>query len=539
MRVAIYPRVSSEEQQERGTIKNQIEFALKYCDLHQLNIAEWYKDDGVTGTVPLQDRPAGARLLDDAKAGKLDMLLIYKIDRLGRSARVILNAVYDLEQYGVKIRSMTEPFDTGDPNGRFLLTILAGVADLERETILSRMWLGANRAARAGRWLGGITPYGYFVNEEGYLEINDNHLPGMDMSEADVIRLIYKLTVEQHYSTIKVADYLNALGVPPSYVKDGRLLKRGKRKVNTAGIWRPARVRNIICSTTYKGIHEYGKRSNKKRDLITREVPAIVSAADWTRAQKVLRENQLDSTRNSKNHYLLRGLIKCGTCGLTYCGINYAATYKQTEKAYYVCNGKTIYRGPLQGKCTSKNVPQWWIEGLVWQDCVDFIQNPGEALKELAKSMKGRQSQKGTLVAEREMILKAAQEKEAEKESILDLFRKSIISSADVEKQLQKIAIEKSHLENRVKELELQIEDEVNIADQIISAEELLIVLRDKISGELSFETRREIVKALVKGITVETSVDENGRTHTVVSASYSFINSVIRTPKGSPHPPA
>jgi site-specific DNA recombinase len=188
MRTAVYARVSSEDQAERGTIENQLEFARKYGDLHQIEIVRWYKDDGVSGTIPLESREEGAKLLEDAKKDVFNLLLIYRLDRLGRSARIILNAVHELEQYGVKIRSMTEPFDTGDPNGRFLLTILAGVADLERETILERMWHGANRAAREGKWLGGIVPYGYRVNDEGYLEVNEDPLPGMDISEADVVR---------------------------------------------------------------------------------------------------------------------------------------------------------------------------------------------------------------------------------------------------------------------------------------------------------------------------------------------------------------
>jgi site-specific DNA recombinase len=108
-----------------------------------------------------------------------------------------LNGVHTLEQYGIKIKSMTEPFDTGDPSGRFLLTILAGVADLERSNILDRLWHGANRAARNGKWLGGICPYGYRVDNEGYLTISDTPLPGFDMSEADVARLVFRLTVEQ------------------------------------------------------------------------------------------------------------------------------------------------------------------------------------------------------------------------------------------------------------------------------------------------------------------------------------------------------
>ena len=103
---------------------------------------------------------------------------------------MISNAIYDLEKYGVKLKSMTEPFDTGNASGRFLLTILAGVADLERSNILERMCLGANQSAREGIWLDSIVPYGYFKNDEKYLEINDHIMPSCGMSEANIIRLM-------------------------------------------------------------------------------------------------------------------------------------------------------------------------------------------------------------------------------------------------------------------------------------------------------------------------------------------------------------
>lgn len=529
-KVAAYLRVSSEEQQERQTIENQAEFAAKYCDLHQLTIVEWYRDDGVTGTLPLEARPAGARLLEDARAGRFDLLLIYRLDRLGRNARIILNAVYELEQHGVKIRSMTEPFDTGDPSGRFLLTILAGVADLERETILERMWHGANRAARAGKWLGGIVPYGYRVNEDGYLEINEDPLPGFDTSEADVIRLIYRLVGQQHYSTFRVADYLNALGIPPSYVKDGRQVKHGKRKENTAGIWRPSRIRNMIVNPTYKGVHYYGRRTNKERELIPREVPAIVSEELWEKAQQVLRENQLEAMKNAKRRYLLRGLIKCGTCGLTYYGVAYSGARRELT-AYYVCGGKIAYRGPLQGKCTSKNLPAEWIEDLVWQACVEFINNPGEAIKELAATMESRHSQKAALEAEMETVQRAAEEKEIEKQAILDLYRKRVITSADVELQLQKIGQEKAALDERVRELRRQIEAENDLTQQFDTVEALLADLRAKLTDDPPFEVRREIVRTLVKEIVVHTiPSDSGGRPKASVTVHYTFSNGVSRT---------
>jgi site-specific DNA recombinase len=66
MQVAIYARVSSEEQAERGTIENQLDFARKYCDLHQLSIIDWYKDDGITGTIVLDERVEGRCLMEDA-----------------------------------------------------------------------------------------------------------------------------------------------------------------------------------------------------------------------------------------------------------------------------------------------------------------------------------------------------------------------------------------------------------------------------------------------------------------------------------------
>ncbi|WP_311837250.1 recombinase family protein [Brevibacillus aydinogluensis] len=529
-RLAVYARVSSDDQAERGTIENQLEFARKYADLHQLEIVKWYKDDGVTGTIPLDARPAGRELLEDAKNGQIDLLLIYRLDRLGRSARIILNAVHELEGYGVKIRSMTEPFDTGDPSGRFLLTILAGVADLERETILERMWYGANRAARTGKWLGGIVPYGYRVNREGFLEINEDPLPHSDMSEAGVVRLIFHMIANQGHSCIKVADYLNALGVPTSYTKDDRKVTRGKRKEKTSGIWRPARIRNIIINTTYKGLHQYGKRSNRKREIIEREVPAIVDVETWEKAQQVLKNNQIEALRNTKNRYLLRGLMKCQCCGLTYVGANYRGS-KRALRGYYVCTGKQAYRGPLQGKCPSKNIPQDWIEDVVWKDCLTFIHHPGEALKEIAATLKTKQAEKHDLESERTIIRKAIEDKDIERQSILDLFRKNIITFSDLEKQIQKINQEKELLEQRLRDIQSSLQAEQNYAMKTTNAIQLLHELRDKLTDEPSFEMKREIVKTLVQSIQVHTIHDEHTkRPRASVTIKYSFSKDVIHT---------
>lgn len=544
--VHIYARVSSEDQQERETIENQIDFAKKYCDLHKLDIVDIYKDDGISGKIPLENRPEGQRLVKDASDGKVKVVLIYNIKRLGRSARDILNSVYQLEQYGVKIRSMTEPFDTGNPHGRFILTVLAGVAELDRETTLETMWLGANRAARKGKWLGGIVPYGYFVNSEGYIEPCEDPLPGKEeMTEAGVIRLMYELVANQKWSATKVANYFNSLGIPPAYVKDGRTVKRGKRKVRTAGIWTASRIYNMLVNTTYKGIHVYGKRTKKDRELINRTVPAIVSEEEWERAQQVLRENRIEAACRVHHPYLLRGLIKCGICGLTYHGTAYAGP-KRKLKPYYVCGGKVVHRGPFLGRCPSRNVPAEWLEQIVWNECVSFIQNPGEMINELAGSMNDQKARRNSLEEEIKLIKQELERKDLERHDIITLFRKRIITASDVEKQLQVMMNERASLQKRLRQLEEQLSNESNLIQHYTHAQKLLNDLREKIKGDIPFELKKEIVKTLVKVIIVKNAVPTDPedkikrKPPVVVEVHYGFTNAkeLSLTDKGSSSPP-
>ncbi len=520
LNVAIYCRVSSEDQQERGTIENQIEFATKYCDLHQLNIIQWYKDDGISGALPFELRPEASLMLQDAQEKKFDTLLFYRLDRFGRSARTILNGVHTLEQYGIKIKSMTEPFDTGDPAGRFLLTILAGVADLERSNILERLWHGANRAARNGKWLGGICPYGYRVDEEGFLAVSTIPLPGFEMSESDVVQMIYRLTTEQHMSTIKIADYLNALGLPPKYAIEGRKVARGKRKENTSGHWLPGRVRNMIVQTTYKGIHGYGKRSKKEREIIEREVPAIVPIDVWESAQLVLKDNQLEATRCAKHKYLLRSRVKCSICNLNYSGTGFKGA-KGERTPYYVCNGKTTYRGKYMGKCPSKNMPANWLDEKVWDDCVDFINNPGKLLD--GDGLSPEEESNVSTEQELKMIASSLSQKDSEIQPILDLYRKRLITDKDVEDQLSKINNEKTSLETKQKELKNALAtttDEMNRRKDVIS---LLDNLKEKIAGEITWETKRDIIKQLVREVIVHTKHSED-RDEPEVKLSVKFV---------------
>jgi site-specific DNA recombinase len=151
---AVYLRVSTEEQRERQSIATQREFGERYCQLHDLPVYRVYADDGISGTMALELRPEGSEILKDARLGKFNQLLVYKLDRLGRETRLILNGVDELEKVGVRVRSMTEEFDTGTPSGRLMLTLLSGFASHERDMIRERCVAGTLRVAEPAFGLG-------------------------------------------------------------------------------------------------------------------------------------------------------------------------------------------------------------------------------------------------------------------------------------------------------------------------------------------------------------------------------------------------
>src|SRR5260370_33872910 len=192
MPVAVYARVSTEEQRERESIETQYDFGQRFCQMYALPVFRSYADDGLPGTIPLDRRPEGSQILRDARLGRFDQLLVYRLDRLGRETRLILNAVADLEKLGVRVRSMTEEFDAGTATGRLMLTMLSGFASHERDVIRERSVAGTNRVAQSGAWMGGVVPFGYRkvgTRSDARLIVCENKIPGNDMSEADVIRM--------------------------------------------------------------------------------------------------------------------------------------------------------------------------------------------------------------------------------------------------------------------------------------------------------------------------------------------------------------
>lgn len=544
---AVYCRVSSEEQEQNQNIKNQISAIKTFVDLQKsdgskLEIKDWYLDDGVSGTIPLERRHAGAKLLLDASDGKFNIVLVWKLDRLARKPSITLNTIETLEGYGIGVRSITEAFDASTPAGRLMLNMLASFAGFERDNIVERSIEGTNRRAREGQWLGGIIPYGYEVvgkKKDARLVVSEKVIPNHSISESDVVRMIYGKLVDGNESCVKIADELNALGIPPAYTKDNRQLQRtmaeGKRKVNTAGIWRPARIRNMVVNPVYKGLHIYGKRSQKQRELISRTVAAIVSEQDWEKAQQTLRANRLLSDRNAKEKYLLRGLVKCGLCGLTYTGCTYHSS-QGGRKRYYRCNGKTAYRGPYQGKCQGKAVNADALEEAVWKEIEKTLLNPNITLERLNQKYLNQEKRSAVLEAEKALVEKSVMSKKGEKERMLDVYRRQLISINDLESQLVKIAGEEKSLSVRLDELQSSAREQERVEEKLNKAGELIQKLQEVLKNPLPWKVKRKVVQLLVWEVRVDTVVQDNKRKAEIV-LTFAFDENMLsanHTPTGS-----
>jgi site-specific DNA recombinase len=532
----MYVRVSSDEQRDAQTINTQREVLRKHVTLLDATIVEEYADEGVSGTIPLCCRPAGDRLISDARSGRFEEVLVYRLDRLGRDPRAVFNAVGDLENLGIAVRSATEPFDTTTPSGRLMLGMLASFAGFERESILQRSRDGTDRLAREGAWLGGIVPYGYRVEgvkRDARLVVADAPLAGAGLSEAEVVRLIFRLAADDQLSTIKIADKLNALGIAPAYARDRREVRRGKRIERTAGIWRAGRVRNMLVSTTYKGEHEYGKRSTKHRNTILRQVPAIVTVEEWARAQETLRRNRSFSSPIARHKYLLRGLIKCADCGLTFIGTGY--TTAGGRRAYYVCNGKQSSRGingASGGRCPSKSLPGS-IEDAIWDDIEAFLRNPGDILERAKDQLANSTPDADTRASELAAIQSALDDHEHQRDRVVGLYRRGGLDDAALDRQLAEIDCEKHRLESDASRIRAKHRDQIDAERSVLDATELLSELHARLDEPITWELKRELVEALVAAISAET-VETDGKPIVRATVTYRFTPVITCTGTGS-----
>ena len=260
VKVAVYTRVSTQEQADEGTsLEYQEQQVRSYCKTQGWQIYHCYADPGHTGKD--DNRPGLKHLLSDAKLGLFTKVVVYKLDRMARKLKLLLELEDRLQDADVALLSVKETIDTSIPTGRLVFHILGLVGEWEREAIIERTRSGRLQRFREGSWAGGIPPYGYSHNKSTRKLV-------ISETAATIVRRIFDDYVSGK-SLNGIADSLNSDKVRPRSSK-------GKG-------WRETAVRNIIINPAYKGTlivnrHEHIANIAKvdMSKAIVINVPAIV-----------------------------------------------------------------------------------------------------------------------------------------------------------------------------------------------------------------------------------------------------------------------
>jgi DNA invertase Pin-like site-specific DNA recombinase len=361
IKCAIYTRKSCEEglEQDFNSLDAQRASGENYIasQTHEnwRLISKHYDDGGYSGGNT--NRPALQELFDDIRTGLIDMVVVYKIDRLSRSIFDFAKIVELFEKHSIGFVSVTQSFNTSTSSGKLMLNMLLSFAQYEREITGERIRDKFAESKKKGMWMGGCVPLGYKVENRKLMIVED---------DARIVRFIYGefLKIESFYG---VAHLLNRLG----YRTKVKQLKNGK----TVGgqLFEPKAVLKILKTPYYKGYVPH------KGNMYKGEHEAVISEETWDKVQEKFaqRATEKKPRHKSSNRALLSGLIRCATCDRlmapTSCRKNGTVKYH-----YYTCYNQVKYK---TCKALFKSVPAEPIERNVVEEALRIIKSPEIVLK--------------------------------------------------------------------------------------------------------------------------------------------------------------
>lgn len=342
-RVAIYTRVSTDDQVEGTSLEHQRARCEQYvADRDGFALAESYVDGGESGS--RASRPALDRMMAAVDAGAIDVVVVWKLDRLGRSVRHLENLLHELEDAGVAFVSVGDGLDYSTPAGRAMRQVQAVFAEMERSLILERTTAGLRSRATEGFWPGGPAPYGFRLDRDGgrtRLAIHE--------SEAEVLRRAAAMLIDEGLTSWTAAEALNKLGMTP---------RKGPR-------WVHNRLRRVMQSSTLNGEWTYGRGDS----AIRVEIPRILEPDRYAALQDVLTATSITTPRKKGRYYLLSKGRLLGRCGGSYGGV----WRVERESRVYRCVNSRPEADP---RCLDHNINADMAEEIVWGEVVALLSDP-------------------------------------------------------------------------------------------------------------------------------------------------------------------
>jgi len=471
IRCAIYTRKSTEEglDQQYNSLDAQRDAGEAYVR-SQTNegwelVHDRYDDGGFSGGNI--ERPALKRLMEDIQAGKIDCVVVYKVDRLSRSLLDFARVMETFDKYSVSFVSVTQHFNTTHSMGRLTLNILLSFAQFEREIIGERIRDKLAAQCRRGQWTGGYPVLGYDVDRSERtpkLVINPE--------EATKVRRIFSLYLELK-NLLPVVEELDKRGWNNKLWQSKKGLPKGGRQFDKCS------VHALLTNPIYSG------KIKHKTDLYQGQHQAIVDEEIFERVQAQLRENGFNRGNRipSKHGGLLKGLIRCPNC-------NVAMVHNMTKRnsivyRYYTCV-RAIKRGRLA--CKHPSLPAGEIEAAVVDQVRDISRDAGLRDEIIRQAMVATQQGRKEIEAHQIQLGRQLTRDHGEiRQLALDERPDSQVSHriADIQERIEKAEVELAKVNRRLVDLEKHEMSTQEIEDALVDFDRIWDALTTREQSQL------------------------------------------------------
>jgi site-specific DNA recombinase len=517
--IAIYARVSSDQQTQEATVDSQVE-ALKQrvvADGHVVLPHDVFIDEGFSGATLV--RPALERLRDRVAEGAIEIVYVHSPDRLARKYAYQVVLLDEFRKHGVTLIFLQGP--KGETAEDELLVQVQGmIAEYERAKILERSRRGKIHRARQGSVnpMSGA-PYGFL-----YMKKTDDAPASYQilLHEAKVVRRIFETFVREQKSIGEIVRTLNAERVPT---------RRGAPRWDRTTVWailrNPAQMgkaafgktetterRRLLRAIRNKpAVPRHAKSAHRDRppeQWISIDVPAIVSCDLFDAAQTQLERNKRLSQRNGRGErYLLQGLTVCAHCGYAFYGkvVSNSARNGRPPHAYYRCVGSDAYRFAGGRICKNPQVRVDQLDGYVWRSICDLLQSPERVLEEWSRRRRSdgvsadlhhRHDDVARVVANHERSLKR----------LVDAYEAGAIELSDLKTRSEALRSRIERARRELAEVEHKIHQSVHLRAVATHLEDFAARVQCKLDA-VSWIERRQIIRTLVAKV----EIDETGAT--------------------------
>lgn len=498
--IAIYCRVSTEEQSENGySIDEQERLLEEWCKKMGYVIYKCYSDRGISGK-NIKDRPALKELLSDAKEGKFDMVISWKINRVSRKLEDVLKIVNLLEKNNITFKSYSEPFETDTPAGRMQFQMMALIGEFERGTIAQNVKMGMIAKAKSGNWCGGrVLGYDLVPNNSPEEEKKGKNKLKINEKEAEIVRFIFN-----EYSKGKgykaITNQINKLGYK---TKKGNDFSVGS-------------IRDILTNPVYIGEIRYNVRQNwsekRRRNINPNPIrvkgkhEAIIDRELWDKVQLILESKKGKPSRIYDGEYPLTGILRCPKCGAGMVisrTTNTLADGSKKRIAYYCCGN---WKNKGTSVCNSNTIRVDKANEYVFKKIEELVSNEAmikAVVKNINKERKDKVKPAKRLLGD---IDKELEKLDKRKRKIFEAYEDDILTKEEFQ-------IRKDELNEKIRILEEEKKPLLNTISEDVSEEipyefikDILMNFSKILNSSVSREQQKKLLHMIISEITMNES---------------------------------